>query len=57
MGKVYGYDIYESNVVPAEHSLHGFNWQELEHQLCPMGYFVIKRPLASDTELKKNSTP
>ncbi len=53
MGKVYGYDIYESNVVPAGTAYMVSTGKNLSASYAPMGYFVIKRPLASDTELKK----
>jgi hypothetical protein len=40
MGKVYGYDIYESNVVPAGTAYMVSTGKNLSASYAPMGYFV-----------------
>jgi hypothetical protein len=53
IGKVYGFDFYVSNVVPAGTAYLISTGQNLSASYAPMGMFIIKRPLLSDVELKK----
>jgi hypothetical protein len=53
IGKVYGLDLYVSNVVPAGTAYLLSTGQNLSAAYAPMGMFIIKRPLMSDVEIKK----
>ena len=53
IGKVYGLDLYSSNVVPAGKAYVVSTGQNLSSSYAPLGFFVIKRPLMTDTEIKK----
>jgi len=53
IGKVYGLDLYVSNVVPAGTAYVISTGQNLSASYAPMGMFIIKRPLLSDMEIKK----
>jgi hypothetical protein len=53
IGKVYGLDLYVSNVVPAGTAYLLSTGQNLSAAYAPMGMFIIKRPLLSDVEIKK----
>jgi hypothetical protein len=53
IGKVYGLDLYVSNVVPAGTAYVISTGQNLSASYAPMGMFIIKRPLLSDVEIKK----
>jgi hypothetical protein len=53
IGTVYGLNLYVSNVVSAGCAYVASTGQNLSASYAPMGMFVIKRPLMSDVELKK----
>jgi len=53
VGKVYGLDLYTSTVVPAGTAYIISTGQNLSASYAPMGFFVLKRPLMSDIEQKK----
>jgi hypothetical protein len=54
IGKVYGLDFYVSNVVPVGTAYVLSTGQNLSASYAPMGMFIIKRPLLSDVEIKKD---
>lgn len=53
IGTVYGLNLYVSSVVPAGTAYVLSTGQNLSAAYAPMGMFVIKRPLMSDVEIKK----
>jgi hypothetical protein len=53
IGKVYGFDFYVSNVVSAGTAYLLSTGQNLSGAYAPLGFFVIKRPLLSDLDVKK----
>jgi hypothetical protein len=53
IGTVYGLNLYVSNVVSAGTAYVLSTGQNLSASYAPMGMFVIKRPLMSDMEMKK----
>lgn len=53
IGKVYGLDLFVSSVVPPGTAYILSTGQNLSGAYAPLGFFVIKRPLMSDLELKK----
>lgn len=54
IGKVYGLDLYVSNVCSAGTAYVLSTGQNLSASYAPLGFFVIKRPLMTDTEIKKD---
>jgi hypothetical protein len=53
IGKVYGLDLYVSTVVSAGTAYVVSTGQNLSASYAPLGMFVIKRPLLTDIDLKK----
>jgi hypothetical protein len=53
LGTVYGLNLYVSNVVSAGTAYVLSTGQNLSASYSPMGFFIIKRPLMSDIEMKK----
>jgi hypothetical protein len=53
IGKVYGLDLYVSSVVSAGTAYVLSTGQNLSGSYAPLGFFVIKRPLLSDLDVKK----
>ncbi len=53
IGKVYGFDLFVSNVVSAGTAYLLSTGQNLSGSYAPIGFFVIKRPLLSDLDVKK----
>jgi len=53
IGTVYGLQFYVSNVVPAGTAYVFSTGQNLSASYAPLGFFVIKRPLLTDIEIKK----
>jgi hypothetical protein len=53
IGTIYGMSVYISNVVPVGTAYILSTGQNLSAAYSPMGFFVIKRPLMSDVEIKK----
>jgi hypothetical protein len=53
IGKVYGFDFYVSNVVSVGTAYLLSTGQNLSGSYAPLGFFVIKRPLLSDLDVKK----
>lgn len=53
IGKVYGFNLYVSNVVSAGTAYLLSTGQNLSASYAPVGFFVIKRPLLSDLDVKK----
>jgi hypothetical protein len=53
IGTVYGFNFYVSNVVPAGTAYLLSTGANLSASYAPMGMFIIKRPLMTDVELKK----
>lgn len=53
IGTIYGMAVYISTVVPAGNAYILSSGQNLSAAYAPMGFFVIKRPLLTDIEIKK----
>jgi hypothetical protein len=53
LGTVYGFQFYVSNVVPAGTAYLLSTGQNLSASYAPLGFFVIKRPLLTDIDIKK----
>ncbi len=53
VGRVYGLDLYVSNVCSAGTAYVVSTGQNLSSSYAPLGFFVIKRPLMSDIDPKK----
>jgi hypothetical protein len=53
LGTVYGLNLYVSNVVPAGTAYVLSTGQNLSASYAPLGFFVIKRPLFTDIDIKK----
>ena len=53
IGTVYGLQFYVSNVVPPGTAYLLSTGQNLSASYAPLGFFVIKRPLLTDIEIKK----
>ncbi len=53
IGSIYGMTVYVSNVVSAGTAYVLSTGPNLSSSYAPMGFFVIKRPLMSDVEMKK----
>ena len=53
IGTVYGLQFYVSNVVPAGTAYLLSTGQNLSASYAPLGFFVIKRPLLTDIDIKK----
>jgi hypothetical protein len=53
IGTVYGFKFYVSNVVPAGTAYLLSTGQNLSASYAPLGFFVIKRPLLTDIDIKK----
>lgn len=53
IGTIYGMAVYISTVVPAGNAYILSSGQNLSASYAPMGFFVIKRPLLTDIEIKK----
>jgi hypothetical protein len=53
IGKVYGLDLYVSNVCSAGTAYVLSTGQNLSASYAPIGFFVIKRPLMTDLDMKK----
>jgi hypothetical protein len=53
IGTIYGMAVYISTVVPVGTAYLVSTGQNLSAAYAPMGFFVIKRPLMSDVEIKK----
>jgi hypothetical protein len=53
LGKIYGLDLYVSNVCSAGSAYVISTGQNLSSSYAPLGFFVIKRPLMSDIDPKK----
>jgi hypothetical protein len=53
VGEIYGMDVYVSTVVPAGTAFVLSTGKNLSAAYAPLGYFVIKRPLMTDVEVKR----
>jgi hypothetical protein len=53
VGQIYGMDVYVSTVVPAGTAFVLSTGKNLSAAYAPLGYFVIKRPLMTDVEVKQ----
>ena len=53
IGTIYGMNIFISNIVTAGNAYVLSTGQNLSASYAPLGYFVIRRPLMSDVEIKK----
>jgi hypothetical protein len=53
IGKVYGLDLYVTNVCSAGTAYVLSTGQNLSASYAPLGFFVIKRPLMTDVDMKK----
>jgi len=53
IGKIYGMDVFISTVMPAGTGYILSTGQNLSAAYSPMGFFIIKRPLMTDMEIKK----
>lgn len=53
IGTIYGMAVYISTVVPAGNAYILSSGQNLSASYAPLGFFVIKRPLLTDIEIKK----
>ena len=53
IGTIYGMAVYISNVVTAGNAYVLSTGQNLSASYAPLGFFVIKRPLLTDIEIKK----
>jgi hypothetical protein len=53
IGTVYGFQFYVSNVVPPGTAYLLSTGQNLSASYAPLGFFVIKRPLLTDIDIKK----
>jgi hypothetical protein len=53
IGTIWGLGVYVSNVVPVGKAYILSTGPNLSGSYAPMGFFVIKRPLLSDVEIKK----
>ena len=53
IGSIFGMDVTISNVVPAGTAFAISTGKNMSAAYSPLGFFVIKRPLMSDVEIKK----
>jgi len=53
IGQIYGMDVYVSTVIPAGTAYILSTGQNLSAAYSPLGFFVVKRPLLTDIEVKK----
>jgi hypothetical protein len=53
IGKIYGMDVMISTVIPAATGYILSTGQNLSAAYAPIGFFVIKRPLLTDVDIKK----
>jgi len=53
IGQIYGMDVYVSTVIPAGTAYILSTGQNLSAAYAPLGFFVVKRPLMTDVEIKR----